>query len=368
MTKHNETIPQNSLTLQGGVVRYYQPVGGGRQGGGKRSDILPWMSPSSRRRFQQTLARVRWTSIDLPCWFLTLTLSPHYWQSPKVVKRALKRFRRRLETAFSGQGYLGAFYRREYGEGGNVHYHLLAIGPDIDIQALRRWVLETWTACCEYAGVSDRKTDFLRVDVTSAENTNIVSRYLAAYVSKASYLGVKTDGTGRTESSSEVPTCAINEASLSKAHTSTQNMEKWGKHWGIWGGDKIPWEDKMDVSAIQDVQETAIKVKRIVRKWLARLADVSAVRKSEKKYPMESFVPFEKRLQYARKERIVALRKKKRGEVCPDTGELQVVGLPFYEKLRIHNGGYTLILSVGVRDSLMAYLLFGSKQNGRLPQ
>lgn len=371
MNTYSITYP--TLTFHGGVVRYHEPQESREQSGGRRGDILPWMSPSSRRRFMHTLARINWGALLLPVWFVTLTLSPHYWDDPVTVKRALKRFRRRLEYRFGvdrGGDYLGAFWRRELGEGGNVHYHLLLVGPTIDLWGLRAFVLSAWTECCEYAKIDTRKTDFLRVDVTLSETTDVVQRYLAKYVSKAAYDGVQSannvslaDPTSQpiTKNNDTDMQCQASPASasnvyaqsLSKAHTGT---EKWGKHWGIWGSKSLPWSLRADISGGDSLRDVAVAGKRIYRKWLERQKDVSDVRQSEKKAPYEADIPFHKRLSICRKSRIRALRKSRRGEVCPSTGEIYY-RLPWYEKLRRHTGGYTLIVSQNVSSPIYWYLL-----------
>ncbi len=118
---------------------------------GKRK-VATGLSSSARLRFLRKMATVNFFKIKGKVLFLTLTYPKNKWSTnPKVWKRNLQNFRKRLERKYKK---VSGFWRLELsGKNGNLnpHFHLLLLGQDLSNKALadiRVFVANSWYEAC----------------------------------------------------------------------------------------------------------------------------------------------------------------------------------------------------------------------------
>jgi hypothetical protein len=357
-----------------------------------RGDILPYMSRGSRRGLMNTFSHLDLPEIarlGLPVWFLTLTLPKEYWDKPDFTKAGLKRYRERFNYHFKGRSYLGSIVRRELGPSGNMHYHSFMVGPKVEWTELSPWVLENWRECLRYGTLCARSAEYVQIDLQQAENPEAVAKYVGKYMTKAAYDGSKwstaatkdslfqrneekgtpgavctslfnvhnaasedenaenKDNSGKADTGEgeSLPMCV----SLTNAH----NSRKWGRHWTVWERETLPWAEQIN---LQDDGEqalsTAVKAKRVYRKWLQRQDGVKLLREfkeSNKDINIAHWMGGEGKAQEK-------LRGMRRNEVRQAWRKGKKV--PYFEYLRTSGKvGYTLYLSEHFRDNLISWAL-----------
>ncbi len=114
--------------------------------------VATGLSDSARLRFLRKMAKVNFSKIKGKVLFLTLTYPKNKWSTnPKVWKRNLQNFRKRLERKYRK---VSGFWRLELsGKNGNLnpHFHLLLLGQDLSNKALadlRVFVANSWYEAC----------------------------------------------------------------------------------------------------------------------------------------------------------------------------------------------------------------------------
>lgn len=363
---------------QAGFVQFHQ-LHDSEKIGGLRGDVLPWCSAASRRRLAESMAKIPWSDLKGDVWFVTLTLSPHYWDSPSLVKRGLERFEDRLNYRYESKGYRGGWWKREIGQTRNMHYHLLLVGIADTWKSFANWVQVNWSQAMEYDRIVDRKTQYLRTDVQRPENAVIVSKYLGKYISKAAYqqydnntknnetrLDAGTEPGGRRSTGTDGMEAVADNApkALSKAHirgndnqplqTSENNTKSWGRHWGIWRRDRLPVA-QLAIVADWEFPEKQLwrqsnQLKRAFRKWLEREAVYSEYRRILKQPEWSSHI----RVHPERASQLlVALTKERKTDIRRRRKKGEK--LPYYETLRCSHGGYTILMSENLKARLLLW-------------
>lgn len=265
-------ISEPILTIQGGVTRFQQPSSAPKRPPALRGRVSVF-TEAARRRLCQTFA-----SVDLEqlseggaVLFLTLTMTPEYWQRPLVVYRALRRLRARLSRRYPDAA---GIWRREVGDGGNLHYHAVIFNVDF-IPA--GWLRHAWRECLGM-------TVLPRVHIERVRGDR-VCRYVAKYASKAAHEG-REDGQGPRLGSGADAGAPDGERggglSLSETHNCTQDgnvAENTGadgvsgtRWWYVWNRDKVPFADEIVISVGADAREVAKRVRRVLSRWLQRRA------------------------------------------------------------------------------------------------
>jgi hypothetical protein len=301
------SIYQPHIIRQGGTVRLKCPQPGHRKGGGLRKPISEFTS-RSRRNLMQKFASTDWEALmraNVPVLFLTLTLSPEYWDDTRTAKKGVAAVQRWLSDL---DGFQGGMVRREYGsKRGAMHYHLITLGlARLDVQQLRR----LWSQAVEYRPALG-KPEFLRVDVERTETADHVARYLCKYVSKAAWEGAArrgvcpgtelAEGAG-TQAPAEVsctPESGGECLALSKAQNSTEGAQSPGnieemergdthtgtRYWSFWGSWPFCEMEFLDFSALPgaaDAGKLARKIgtraRRLFRRWRVELERSKVVR------------------------------------------------------------------------------------------
>jgi hypothetical protein len=248
-------------------------------------------------------ASTDWESLmrlQVPVLFLTLTLSPEYWDDTRTAKKGVAAVQRWLSSL---DGFQGGMVRREYGaKRGCLHYHLIVLGlPRLDVHELRR----LWSRAVAYRPALG-KPEFLRVDVERTETADHVARYLCKYVSKAAWEGAarRVEGTPRKEgrdhaAGAEPPASPEGVVALSKAQNSTQeagtpaNIDEWERgdshtgtrYWSFWGSWPFCETEILDFSALPGASDAgkmarkiATRARRLFRRWRVELERVRIVR------------------------------------------------------------------------------------------
>ena len=178
----NKKLP-NIEYYEGASIFKASPGGTGEQiGGGVRGQI-DGFSYASRRRLMQTIGKVR-RDADLPA-FVTLTYPFDFPEDPKVVKRDLDNFFKRLRRKFKNEA--GAIWKMEPQERGAAHFHLMIWGADL--QELKAWVPAAWF---EVAGQGDTKHFFWHMGMLGNGNEHCVQQvrsFAGVWSYAAKYLG-----------------------------------------------------------------------------------------------------------------------------------------------------------------------------------
>lgn len=161
----------NFLQLKGGrvqadVVRPYSAVRG----------CISGFSRGSRRRLMQLLQCVDQSKLLVPLpLFITLTYGKTWPPEPKVWKRQLDTFSKRLARKYP---HSVAVWRLEFQKRGAPHYHLIVFNV---AYLPHRWVAQAW-----YEIVGSGDPDHLKAgtEVRSVRSWRGVISYAAKYVSK----------------------------------------------------------------------------------------------------------------------------------------------------------------------------------------
>jgi len=273
-----ETILENSLTLQGTTIKYSEPVGARRKGGGIRGKITH-ISDASRRNLMNKFAVIDWDAVAASGHkvnFITLTTPPEYWSKGPLVYEAHRKFEDYLDKCLDIKGH---YSRKEIGEkSGMLHYHFITLGRDLrKIEDLLR---RKWTEYLAYEGENDVIVD---VDKRDSDNPGVIGKYICKYMGKAAYEGREqtaepdaggdTSPEGASATSGEAETGA---PTLSKAHnvendgdgtiSKYYNGNRW---WYERGAKNIPKHSKITikVESYKDLQRLAKRIRRIFRKW-----------------------------------------------------------------------------------------------------
>lgn len=313
-------MQSSHMEIQGGRFQYRQSsISGGRRGGGVRGTVQG-LSDASRRRLSRKFASVDYQYFivfGVPIWFITVTTTPEYWDRPGYCRQALERVYDRLRYDFAEKGFLGGIWRRERGaKRGMLHYHLMLFGPEIDQVRFSRWWNRTWSECLRHSGKP------LRTDVQCPESPKRIAKYLGKYCAKAGYERATTEGAAGGDG--QEPTGATAVVLLSKAHISgnDKESEKWGRWWGVWGKDEIPWAPvEVMEGTDEDLAKLAKRIRRLYRKWLARQVEERAVKKVRRVLPADVVRHFEGKIRAAARN-----------------------GPGFHQALKRGGGGFTLLI------------------------
>lgn len=163
----------------GSSVALKTPQGHSRCGGGERG-LVQRFTAASRLRLLHKLAAVDKRAVELGrAWFVTLTYPGEYSTDPKVWKRDLQAFRKRMERAWCG---LAGFWKLEFQRRGAPHWHLLLVADGgIDPSAFRSWTSEAWYAT---VGSGDVRHLHAGTQVGKVRGWNQVQAYAGKYLGK----------------------------------------------------------------------------------------------------------------------------------------------------------------------------------------
>ncbi len=199
---------------------------------GKRK-VATGLSSSARLRFLRKVAKVNFLKIKGKVLFLTLTYPKSKWPTnPKVCKRNLQNFRKRLQRKYDG---ITGFWRLELsGKDGSLkpHFHLLLIlDQRISNKALadiRAFVANGWYEVCGLLEDNHLLAGTQVLRVRSQKDWLRVTKYIGK----------------REKLAGEIP--------------------ETGNVWGVWRDDLLPIEAKTVKISLTD----AIRIRR----WMRRLA------------------------------------------------------------------------------------------------
>lgn len=324
-----EMLPKGveGFECQGGRFTAKVPIeSGNRKGGGLRGRVQG-MSRASRRRLMAKFASLDWSFLAkkrIPIYFVTLTTPMEYWDRPKEVYMALRRFRRRF-ASFRSSKFHGVFVRRELGEfRGMLHYHLITIGHDgFDTECIEL----LWSKCLgDYRQV--------RCDVQLLGDSETAAKYLSKYCAKAAYMGKEKEAHRLAEAGTE----AANGAPLSKAHNGTSDNEPdeytGGRWWYIWGSETLPWAECYVVTG-EDARGIVKRIRRIFRRWRA-----AKLREARRKDCLKKNEPWH------HLDRLTSVKIWSRSD-------------PFSESLRKSATGFTLLVSPDVLGQMIDAASYG---------
>jgi hypothetical protein len=202
-----------------------------RLGGGTR-DKVRGFSRTSRTNLLRRLASINRTvfkGFRGRMIFVTLTYPGEYPEDPKLCKRHLKAFRKRLQREYKS---FAAFWRMGIQKRGAWHFHLLLfVGPSIGpIGKLRRFISSSWYEVAGKVSEGHLRTG-TRVEAVKRwkQATSYVERYMA------------------------------------KPEQFPEGLQT-GRIWGIWNKELLPvqWQ-KVEVSL-----KDAFRIRRIYRKLAKR--------------------------------------------------------------------------------------------------
>lgn len=186
-----------------------------------RRDEITHYSGGSRRRLLRKLGSTRREVLPL---FVTLTYPADYSDNPRVWKRDLDVFCKRLRRHFEKAG---AFWRLEFQRRGAPHYHLLVWG--VEYTPLLKWVSRAWY---EVVGSGDE------AHLKAGTRVERLRSWKGAFAYASKYLAKKD-----TE----------------------RVISGVGRFWGVIGRDNIPWAEIEQVAVSDD------HAKKFLR-WLRKYA------------------------------------------------------------------------------------------------
>lgn len=151
------------------------------RGGGVRGKVTRFSS-QSRKRMLELLASIRLPFLN--AFFMTLTYPSEYSRDPKVWKRDLDTFLKRLRRRCPG---VRGIWRMEFQLRGAPHYHLLVWGVDLHPLLFRQWVKATWFVV---VGSGDERHYRAGTQCDRVGSRRGATYYVSKYAAKASELPV----------------------------------------------------------------------------------------------------------------------------------------------------------------------------------
>jgi hypothetical protein len=223
------------------MIKVKTPTKNPMKGGGRRKECKGF-SESSRRRLIQKMAK--WNLNGLYLYFVTLTYPRLYASDPKIWKRDLDVFEKRLKRKYPD--LIGACWKEEFQQRGAPHFHLILATskPCKNLALFRQQIAEMWAEIVadgyKLSG-GDMTAYAPEQEKHRKAGTGVEAvqgrKQLMAYVCK--YLG-KTD-------QNNVP-------------------NGWGRTWGF-----RDINGQLDFSPVEVVELDcceAVQLKRYIRRWL----------------------------------------------------------------------------------------------------
>ena len=212
-----------SSAVGGSLSQVSFPSSGLKNGGGGLRREITEFSRASRRRLLQLLNSINKNHIKIPL-FITLTYPGDYPSDPKVWKKHLAAWRRRMQRKF---GRCPMIWRLEFQRRGAPHFHLLAF-LDASPSSLYEFVSRSWYESCgeiapEHLSAGTR--------VESLRSWRGLMSYAAKYMGKPEQFDPGSTGIGRV--------------------------------WGVWFKDVLPISFEVVSVSVRD----AIKVRRVFRRF-----------------------------------------------------------------------------------------------------
>lgn len=213
-----------STALGGSLARIEFPSGGKRPraGGGRRQTISEF-SRASRRRLLQLLNSLNRNKIKLPL-FITLTYPGEFPEDPRVWKKHLQAWRRRMLRKF---GRCPMVWRLEFQKRGAPHFHLLAF-VDAPLAEVRGFVSGSWYEACGKISAEHLRAG---TNVEAVRSWAGVNAYAAKYMGKLEKLAA--------------------------------GVENPGRFWGVWLKELLP----ISFEVVPLTHYQALRIRRIYRKF-----------------------------------------------------------------------------------------------------
>lgn len=307
---NGERQPGRYLEVTGGMLRSFEVKGSSpssssqKQSSPRRGRVSDFSRKSRRRLMNQaaSLDYERLESENIQVLFITLTTSRDQWEDERRLVLALRKFR-----SFLGEqeGYLGAIVKKERGEkNGALHVHLMVFGTAFIPVNLMRYA---WSKAME----SEKP---LRVGIERARSAREISCYLSKYVSKVGYEGKGQETETEIEAGTDAAgtpagELAVHDGSpdapapcegtgngnleygltLSKGHNlqgkakETYKGYTGSRWWWVWNRESLPIGATCEVEH-PELQAVAKSVRRVMRRWFQRQADLSEIRKFDRYY------------------------------------------------------------------------------------
>lgn len=147
-----------------------EPKGGGRRG------KIGYFSRGSRRRMLGMIAEIRDNFEG--ALFVTLTYPSEYPTDPRIFKRHLDNFLKRIARYFEDTR---GIWRLEFQRRGAPHYHLLLWGINENLTWIRRYIAKVWY---EVVHSGDGKHARAGTNVQRIESRKHAGRYVSKYAAK----------------------------------------------------------------------------------------------------------------------------------------------------------------------------------------